>query len=162
MHRIFMNFALALVIFCIPQIALTDTIVKSGDAEIDAGMKGINAFAKENLKEFTRRTGEKFGVSVAVVDALLRDRKMSPADAHMTLNVATIAHRSVDEVADAYERDRDKGWGVIAKEMGIKPGSAEFHALKANSRGDVSKGKKSKKGKTRKKGKDKGKKKNQY
>ena len=31
-----------------------------------------------------------------------------------------------------YEQDRGQGWGVIAKRMGIKPGSAEFHALKGN------------------------------
>jgi hypothetical protein len=31
--------------------------------------------------------------------------------------------------------NKGKGWGVIAKNLGIKPGSAEFHALK---RGDLS------------------------
>ena len=29
-----------------------------------------------------------------------------------------------------YERDHGQGWGNIAKRMGIKPGSAEFHRLK--------------------------------
>jgi hypothetical protein len=32
-----------------------------------------------------------------------------------------------------YKQSKGKGWGVIAKELGIKPGSPEFHALK---RGD--------------------------
>ena len=30
------------------------------------------------------------------------------------------------------ERNRGQGWGVIAQRMGIKPGSAEFHALKGH------------------------------
>ena len=35
-----------------------------------------------------------------------------------------------------YERDHGQGWGVIAQRLGIKPGSAAFHALK----GGVGKG----------------------
>jgi hypothetical protein len=30
----------------------------------------------------------------------------------------------------SYQRSHGKGWGVIAKELGIKRGSPEFHALK--------------------------------
>jgi hypothetical protein len=29
-----------------------------------------------------------------------------------------------------YQASKGKGWGVIAKELGIKPGSPAFHALK--------------------------------
>jgi hypothetical protein len=35
-------------------------------------------------------------------------------------------------VLEIYERDHGQGWGVIAKRLGIKPGSAEFHALKGD------------------------------
>ncbi len=38
-----------------------------------------------------------------------------------------------EKVVQVYQGDRGKGWGVIAKSLGIKPGSPEFHALK---RGD--------------------------
>jgi hypothetical protein len=33
-------------------------------------------------------------------------------------------------VADVWERDHAQGWGNVAKGLGIKPGSAEFHRLK--------------------------------
>ena len=142
-----------------PQSSLAETIVESGDPVIDQSLKEINAAAKENLKEFARRTGKKFGVPPEVVDALLKERKMSPADAHMTINVANTSHRPVEEVADAYERDKGKGWGAIAKKMGIKPGSAEFHELKANSKSgygdDEDTGKSKGKGKGKGKGKNK-------
>jgi len=36
---------------------------------------------------------------------------------------------------------KTKGWVYIAKEMGIKPGSAEFHELINQSKGNSSKGK---------------------
>jgi hypothetical protein len=60
-------------------------------------------------------------------------------------------------VVDVYKKNRGKGWGVIAKSLGIKPGSPEFHALK---RGDdlythKEKGK-GKGGKGKGKGKEKG------
>ena len=32
---------------------------------------------------------------------------------------------------DEYRNNKGQGWGVIAKNLGIKPGSDEFHALKA-------------------------------
>ena len=33
-------------------------------------------------------------------------------------------------MVEVYKSNKSKGWGAIAKEMGIKPGSAEFHAMK--------------------------------
>jgi hypothetical protein len=44
-----------------------------------------------------------------------------------------MTHKQPEVVMATYESHKGKGWGVIAKELGIKPGSAEFHALK---RGD--------------------------
>ena len=35
-----------------------------------------------------------------------------------------------EHVVDQYRKNKGQGWGVIAKSLGIKPGSAEFHALK--------------------------------
>lgn len=45
-----------------------------------------------------------------------------------------LAGSCFDAVYQVYQPNRKKGWGVIAKELGIKPGSPEFHALK---RGDL-------------------------
>jgi hypothetical protein len=33
-------------------------------------------------------------------------------------------------VVREYKAHKGQGWGVIAKNLGIKPGSKEFHALK--------------------------------
>jgi hypothetical protein len=120
-------------------VAWADEIVGSGDPVIDQSLKDINAVARENLKGFGRRMAEKFGVPPRMVDTLLDDRKMSPADAYMTLNTAQVAHKPVEEVVRAYEGNKEKGWGVIAKEMGIKPGSTEFHQLRRNCRDGLSK-----------------------
>ena len=63
-----------------------------------------------------------------------------------------------NEVVKTYSANKSKGWGAIAKEMGIKPGSAEFHAMKKSMKDKGGKG--GDKGKGNSKGKSgKGKKK---
>jgi hypothetical protein len=56
-----------------------------------------------------------------------------PADAFMVFQLGQMTGRPAETVVQVYKTNRGKGWGVIAKELGIKPGSREFHALK---RGD--------------------------
>ena len=57
-----------------------------------------------------------------------------------------LSHRSWDEVLGEYKENNGKGWGVIAKNLGIKPGSREFHELKDDDSGMIAlaKGKKGK------------------
>ncbi len=143
--------------FLLPQMLSAQSVVEKGDPVMDQTMKDINSAAKENIKAFIGRMGEKFGVSKETVDILLNKNKMEPADAYMTLNVAKIADKPVEEVAESYGKNKKKGWGAIAREMGIKPGSAEFHQLKASAASDSEVG--SKEGKKKDKGKKKGKKK---
>ena len=44
-----------------------------------------------------------------------------------------MSSKPVDYVLNKYRTEKNKGWGVMAKSLGIKPGSKEFHALKAGS-----------------------------
>jgi hypothetical protein len=55
---------------------------------------------------------------------------MDPADVFMTLELGVLTGKPFEEIANVYKVKKDKGWGVIAKELGIKPGSPEFHQLK--------------------------------
>jgi len=41
--------------------------------------------------------------------------------------------KPIDYVTEQYKESKGRGWGALAKSLGIKPGSPEFHALK---RGD--------------------------
>ena len=70
--------------------------------------------------------------------------KMEPGEIYIALEIAKIANRPIDDVIKSYSANKGKGWGYIAKEMGIKPGSAEFHALKGKGKNKSSKGKKPK------------------
>ena len=77
-----------------------------------------------------------------------------PGDVYMSFQTAEVIGQPVQTVADAYSKNKGKGWGQIAKDLGIKPGSAEFHAMKNKMKGKKDKGEKGN-GKGKGKGKNK-------
>lgn len=129
---------------------------KSGNAELDADLNNINVNAKLDLGKFKADLSLNYDVSGPKIDALF-SLNMEPAEVYMALEIGAITGKPTDEVVNVYKAKKDKGWGVIAKELGIKPGSAEFHALKNKTKGKTGKGKKDKSEKTNGNGKGKGK-----
>jgi hypothetical protein len=122
--------------FAVASLSLNAQIkVTTGDSELDKSLIELNTAAKNSLDAFKKDAVEKFNVATSVVDNLLNIHKMEPSDVIMSLEVAQIAHQPVDQVATLYDKNKSKGWGEIAKEMGIKPGSKEFHQLKDNAKG---------------------------
>jgi hypothetical protein len=113
---------------------------KSGDVELDASLNDINVKAKTDLTLFKKDLSVEFNVGEDKVNNLIVGLNMSPADAYMTLQVADMTKKTVDEVAKSYTANKTKGWGEIAKQMGIKPGSPEFHALKGKAKNKKEKG----------------------
>lgn len=106
---------------------------KSGDVELDASLNEINVKAKSDLPVFKNELAVEFHVGQPRIDKML-EMQMSPADVYMTLQVADLTKKDPEVVANAFQKNKAKGWGAIAKEMGIKPGSAEFHALKGKAK----------------------------
>lgn len=101
---------------------------KTGDIEMDGFLKDVNAEAQKDIEAFKTKVITKFNVAKADVDKLLKD--MAPGDVYMTAQVSTTVGKPLTDVSAAYAKNKGKGWGAIAKEMGIKPGSPEFHKLK--------------------------------
>jgi hypothetical protein len=75
-----------------------------------------------------------------------------PADAYMVFRLAEITKKQPEEVLLVYKKHKEKGWGKVAQELGVKPGSREFHELKENKLKNHCK--KGKEKKEHKKGKD--------
>jgi hypothetical protein len=71
-----------------------------------------------------------FDVSEGEVNGLFEVMARS-SDVYMCLRIGELTDAPIDRVVDEYRRHQGQGWGVIAKNLGIKPGSDEFHALKA-------------------------------
>lgn len=99
---------------------------------LDVFLGDLNVQARADLPGFSARIGAQFGVPVPRVQAVI-GAVAAPADAFMVFQLADMSHRPPDQVLRIYKANRGRGWGVIAKSLGIKPGSPEFHALK---RGD--------------------------
>jgi len=98
-------------------------------ATLDSFLSSVNVQARADLPGFHAKVSAQFGVPVPQVEAVL-GMVATPADAFMVFQLGQMAHRPPETVVQTYQSHQGKGWGVIAKELGIKPGSREFHALK--------------------------------
>lgn len=101
-------------------------------ADLDSFLSGLNTRASADIDEYGTRLSVQFETPLPQVQSLLRSVAV-PADAFMCLQLARMLGLAPERVVQTYNANRGRGWGVIAQEMGIKPGSPEFHALK---RGD--------------------------
>ncbi len=100
---------------------------------MDNDLISINTDAKLNLDAFKADLTTTFGVSVKNLDYMV-SINMEPAEMYLALEISSSVNKPVESVLDMYEANRDKGWGYVAQQMGIKPGSPEFHALKGKSK----------------------------
>ena len=93
-------------------------------------MKDLNAEAEQNLAQFGKALGDRFGIAKEKVMDIM-SRTETAADAYMSLKLGEMSGKSADEVIKKVQNGKQKGWGALAKSLGIKPGSKEFHELKS-------------------------------
>lgn len=101
-------------------------------ADLDSFMSGLNVKARADMSGFSVKLGAQFGIPLPQVQAVVKAVE-TPADAFMCFQLSQMTGVQPETVVHTYKTNKGRGWGVIAKELGIKPGSPEFHALK---RGD--------------------------
>lgn len=106
--------------------------IQSGSFRIDGNLRQINVSANADFGRFRTEMSVGYNVEEKKIDYYHAELKMEPADIYFALEVSKACHRSVDDVIDVYRVHKASGWGEIAKQLGIKPGSPEFHALKKN------------------------------
>jgi len=92
-------------------------------------LKELDLKARADLSDFKVTIGTRFRIGDAQVKLVLSNVD-KPADSYMVLRLSELSHRPVRDVLKVYKADHGKGWGVLARDLGIKPGSKEFHALK--------------------------------
>jgi len=105
---------------------------RTGDAWVDTQLGDMNVFARGNTDGFIDDVVVSFGAPRYLVRELYYDRRWAPGDIYYACALARALRRPCVEIVDVYQRDHARGWGNIAKSLGIKPGSAEFHALKGS------------------------------
>ena len=92
-------------------------------------MKDFSIKAEADLSDFKARLSTRFKIGNAEINAVL-GKVDNSADAYMVLRLGEMSGKPAEDVITKYKSGRGKGWGALAKSLGIKPGSNEFHALK--------------------------------
>ncbi|MCE5265683.1 MAG: hypothetical protein LLG97_19415 [Deltaproteobacteria bacterium] len=120
MKAIRMMFVAVVALFCVSSAAAA--------ADFD-WMPDFNIQAAADASGFRARLATRFHIGDTTIDAVIGNVE-KPADAYMVMRLGEMAKRPPEEVLREYKSSHGKGWGALAKSLGIKPGSKEFHALK--------------------------------
>jgi hypothetical protein len=114
-----------------------------GDSELEASLNALGASAKLDLPGFTAEVSVTWGLPAAQVQYAF-SQGLSPAEVWLAAGLASVSNRSITVVVASYKRNKAQGWGALAKELGIKPGSREFKLLKDKAKAAADKAKKRK------------------
>jgi hypothetical protein len=118
-----MFFVISMLILLVPSAAV------AGDFD---WMPDFNIRAEADLSGFRARLAARFKIGDMQINTVLSNVE-KPADAYMVLRLGEMSKQPTDYVIEKYKSGKGKGWGALAKSLGIKPGSKEFHALKYGS-----------------------------
>lgn len=122
-------------------ISSAQVLFNTGNAELDADLEKINVDAKLDFGAFKTDINLSYNISEKKIDYFSVSVKMEPGEIYFALELSKISGKPVDDVVEIYKVHKNKGWGYIAKQLGIKPGSPEFHKLTENTKNKGSKGK---------------------
>ena len=120
-----MKLSKILFIFSLGLLIVTSSVLAS---DFD-WTKNLNIQAQVDPSGFRAQLATRFKIGEVQVDAVLSN-VADPADAYLILRLGEMSGRPVGQVIEKYKHNKRKGWGALAKSLGIKPGSQEFHALK--------------------------------
>ena len=103
----------------------------TGDNDFDLTLRSINIEAQQSLPRFYTSMSLEFGAKKDDIDLLLYTHRLSPADAYFAIRLAFLIGKPIDYVIVRYHKYRKRGWGYIARHLGVKPGSEKFHRLRS-------------------------------
>lgn len=118
MIRLFFAASMAFLLF--------SSVVVAGDFN---WIRDFNIQAEADPSGFRARLATRFNRGDAQIKVVLNNVE-KPADAYMVLRLGEMSNQLTETVIEEYKSGKGKGWGALAKSLGIKPGSEEFHALK--------------------------------
>jgi hypothetical protein len=92
-------------------------------------VKNFNIQARTNPTGFRTSLAARFDLGSTQTLTVIRSVD-SPAAAYIMLRLGEISGKSERDVIKSYKRYKNKGWGRLARNLEIQPGSKEFHNLK--------------------------------
>jgi hypothetical protein len=107
-------------------LLLFSSAVVAGDFD---WIRDFNIKAEADPSGFRASLATRFKIGDAQIEIVLNNVE-KPADAYIVLRLGEMSKQPTENVIEKYKSGKGKGWGALAKSLGIKPGSKEFHALK--------------------------------
>jgi len=101
---------------------------KATASTLETFLDEVDVRASKDMGSFRADLRLTFDVSNGTLDGLF-EVVSKPSDVYMCLRISEVAKQPIDRVVGEHQKNKGQGWGVIAKNLGIKPGSEEFHAL---------------------------------
>lgn len=102
--------------------------IDMGDAELNTWLTAIVKNAKVNFSGFRHNVIANYGVTNNRYDYL--ETFMTVGDIYMAVEITKVSKKSLDDVIASFKANKAKGWGAIAKDFGVTPGSSSFESLK--------------------------------
>jgi len=102
----------------------------TGDKDLDVVLSNLNAEAGVHVDAFVSELSISYTVPKIQIEDLVYKMRMPFGDVFVSVWLASSMRKPLSAVVREYEVNKDKGWGVTAKNLGIKPGSDAFHSLK--------------------------------
>lgn len=135
MHRKFKAIALAIALSTSTGVAAAQDFVfswnpRTGDIWVDNQLNDINQYGYRYREPFIDEMTRYYGAPRDLVYDLVVNQRWAPGDVYYACALAQTIGRPCAHVVEEWRRSNGQGWGVVAKRLGIKPGSAEFHRLK--------------------------------
>ena len=105
----------------------------SFNVKVNAGdfgwLEQLSIEARADGSGFRTRLATRFNVGEVKVKAVISDAG-NGANAYMVMRLGEMSGHNVEYVTKRYKANKGKGWGALARSLGIKPGSRAFKALK--------------------------------
>lgn len=103
-----------------------------GDAELNESITTITTKAKTQFSEFKTFITQNYGVGRDKYDMWQNSIGMNLGDIYLAVEIAKVSGKPQDDVIAAFKKNKAQGWGAIAKEFGVKPGTDAFEVLKGH------------------------------
>jgi len=129
MKNLIISFVLLVTLITYGQV-IDKVELKIIDDETVSYLSDINEYANSDIVSFRSELSENFRATDDEMDRYLITQEVLPSDVYYGYVLSSATNRPIGTVMNIYTEK--KGWGSVAQELGIKPGSDEFHALKKN------------------------------
>jgi len=102
----------------------------TGDPDLDQTLQTLDLDASISFGAFRTNISKRYHISESNIQYLTVEMGMTAGDIYLTMEMVKITQKSLNDVLKAYQDQRRNGWGSIALQLGVQPGSDKFSVLK--------------------------------